>query len=66
MEKIEKTVNVINSKVSALETKLRSLDTQVNETEKCCEFLSETNETHKTELKTAKKSSFESMGLSTQ
>ena len=55
VEKVEKTVNVINSKVSDLETKLRSLDTRVTETEKCCEFLSETNESHKSELKTAKK-----------
>ena len=33
IDKIEKTVNAINAKVSDLETKMKTLDTQVTETE---------------------------------
>ena len=55
MGKIVKAVNVINSEASDLETKLRSLDMRVTETEKCCEVLLRTNETHKIELKTTKR-----------
>ena len=56
VEKIEekKTVNMINAKVTDLETQMKSLDVRVNETEKSCKFISETNESNKKELKNAK------------
>ena len=47
IEKIEKTVNSINVKVSDLETKMKALDTRVNETEKSCQFSSSVAETNK-------------------
>lgn len=56
VEKIEKTVNMINVKVTDLETQMKSLDVRVNETEKSCKFISETNESNKKELKNAKDS----------
>lgn len=54
IDKIEKTVNFISSKVSDLENKMRSLDTRVSENEKSCQFISNVNETNKTDLKKAK------------
>ena len=56
VEKIEKTVNVINAKVTDLETQMKNLDVRVNETEKSCKFISEINESNKNELKHAKES----------
>ncbi|MEW8547532.1 MAG: hypothetical protein AB2693_28835 [Candidatus Thiodiazotropha sp.] len=54
MDKIEKTVNLINAKVSDLETKMKSLDTRLIANEKSCEFISSVNEQNKTELKATK------------
>lgn len=54
IDKIEKTVKFISSKVSDLENKMRSLDTRVTENEKSCQFISNVNETNKTDLKKAK------------
>ena len=56
VEKNEKTVNMINAKVTDLETQMKSLDIRVNETEKSCKFISEANESNKKELKNAKDS----------
>ena len=56
VEKIEKNVNMINAKVTGLETQMKSLDVRVDETEKSCKFISETNESNKKELKNAKDS----------
>ena len=56
VEKIKKTVNMINVKVTDLETQMKSLDLRVTETEKSCKFISETHESNKKELKTAKDS----------
>ena len=54
MDKIEKTVNLINPEVSDLETKMKSLDTRLIANEKSCEFISSINEQNKTELKATK------------
>lgn len=54
IDKIEKTVNLISSKVSDLENKMRSLDTRVAENEKSCQFMSSVSESNKTDLKKAK------------
>lgn len=54
IEKIEKTVNCINAKVSDLETKIKHLDNRVSETEKSCQFQSSENESNKKEIKSAK------------
>ena len=56
VEKIEKTVNMINVKVTDLETQMKSLDVRINKTEKSCKFISETNESNKKELKNAQDS----------
>ena len=54
IDKIEKNVNFISFKVSDLENKMRNLDTRVTENEKSCQFISNINETNKTDLKKAK------------
>lgn len=54
IEKIEKTVNSINAKVSDLETKMRTLDTRVTETEQSCQFSAGENESNKKDLKNCK------------
>ena len=53
-DKIEKTVNATNAKVSDLETKMKTLDTRVTETEQSCQFSPSEVESNKTDLKTAK------------
>ena len=54
IDKIEKTVNAINAKVSDLETKMKTLDTRVTETEQSCQFSAGEVESNKKDLKTAK------------
>ena len=56
IDKIEKTVNFISTKVSDMEIKMQGLDTRVTETEKSCTFVSNMSEANKNELKTAKES----------
>ena len=56
IDKIEKTVNLISSKVSDLETQMKSLDTRLRENEKSCDFISKEHESQKNELKAATKS----------
>ena len=53
-DKIEKTVNLINSKVSDLETKMADLDTRLKDNEKSCQFISNSNEQNDKDLKSAK------------
>ena len=52
MDKIEKAVNLINTKVSDLETKNR--DTRLIANERACQFISNENEQNKTEMESAK------------
>ena len=54
IDKIEKTVNMINTKLSELETKMRSLDSRLVDNEKACEFISNTNDQNKKELQKSK------------
>ena len=54
MDKIEKTVNMINAKVSDLETKMKDMDTRLITNEKACEFVAKEHEQSKTEMKAAK------------
>ena len=54
MDKIEKTVNLINAKVSDLETKMKDMDTRVVTNEKACDFIAKEHEQSKNEMKTAK------------
>ena len=54
MDKIEKTVNVINTKVSDLETKMKDMDTRLIANERARQFISNENEQNKTEMKSAK------------
>ena len=56
IDKIEKTVNLISTKMSDLEIKMQGLDMRVTETEKSCSFVSNMSETNKKELKTTKDS----------
>ena len=44
IDKNEKTVNLINSKVSDLELKMGDLDKRLTENEKSCQFISNSNE----------------------
>ena len=53
VDEIKKTVNLINVKVTDMETQLKSLDLRVTQNENSCSFISETNEKHKQELKAA-------------
>ena len=62
IDKIEKTVNSINSKVSDLEVKMQTLESRLSDNEKSCQFISNMNEqnqkaiqTNKDELKNVKK-----------
>ena len=54
IDKIEKTVNLISTKMSDLEIKMQGLDMRVTETETSCSFVSNMSETNKKELKTTK------------
>ena len=54
LEKIEKTMNTIVTKVSDLETKVKDIDKSVNEVEGTCSFISKENDDRKKELQTAK------------
>ena len=54
MDKIEKTVNLINTKVSDLDTKMKDMDTRFTANERTCQFISNENEQNKTEMKSAK------------
>jgi len=55
IEKIEKTVNLINARVADIETKVKAIDTRVTDTEQFCEFLAKENESVKVEVKEARK-----------
>ena len=46
--------NIINSKVSVLETKMADLDTRLTQNETSCEFLSSINDENTKELKSTK------------
>jgi hypothetical protein len=50
IDSIEKTVNTINLKVTAVEEKVKNLETKVVETEKSCAFISQESENQKREL----------------
>ena len=50
LDKIEQTVNMISLKVSDLETKLNSMDINVNEAGDSCKFISSENGDRKKEL----------------
>ena len=54
LEKIEKTMNTIVTKVSDLETKVKDIDKSVNNVEGACSFISKKNDDRKKELQTAK------------
>lgn len=54
VDRIDKTVNLINVKVTDLETSLKSLEVRVNETELSCKFMSDASEKTNEELKVAK------------
>ena len=54
LDQIEKTVNMINLKVSDLEVKVGSMDTRLGEVEKSCTFNSAENDDRKRELSSAK------------
>ena len=54
IDKIERTVNLISTKVSDLETQMRGLDTRLNQNEKSCAFILKECESQKTELTNAK------------
>ena len=49
----EKTVNLINSKVSDLETKMHGLESRLSEYEKSCQFISNANEQIKKDIKSS-------------
>lgn len=53
IEDIKKTVNVISAKVSDLDTKFKSLEVRVIETEKASEFVARELDTNKNDLKRA-------------
>ena len=54
LDEIEKTVNMINLKVSDLETKVHTIDSRVITVEKSCAFMDGENDDRKKELKAAK------------
>ena len=54
VENIEKTVGLINTKVSDLEQNFKSLDGRIKEVEKSCEFISNENDQAKQEMSNAK------------
>ena len=54
LDEIEKTVNMINLKVSDLETKVHTIDTRVITVEQSCSFMGSENDDRKNELKAAK------------
>ena len=54
LDEIEKTVNMINLKVSDLETKVHTIDTRVITVEQSCSFMGSENDDRKNELKSAK------------
>ena len=54
LDEIEKTVNMINMKVSDLETKVNTIDSRVIHVEKACAFMDGENDDRKKELKAAK------------
>lgn len=54
LEKIEKTMNTIVTKVSDLESKVKDIDKSVNDVEGACSFISKENDDRKKELQTAK------------
>ena len=53
IDSIEKTVNLINLKVSDLEAKFSSLETRVTEVEASCSFMDGEMDKHKSEMKAA-------------
>ena len=54
INKIEKTVNSINAKISYFESRMKTTDTRVTEKEKSCQFTTGEAETNKKDLKAAK------------
>jgi DNA repair exonuclease SbcCD ATPase subunit len=54
IDKIERTVNSINSKVTDLEAKFKTLNSRVEETEKTCEFISSAIDSSRNECREAK------------
>ena len=54
LDQIEKTVNMINLKVSDLEVKVNHIEPRVTEVEKSCTFMSQENDDRKKELERAK------------
>ena len=54
IDKIEKTVNVINAKVTDLETKIKSLDMRMTENEKLCQFTAAESESNQKDLKSTR------------
>ena len=50
----KQTVNSINKKVSDLESKMKTMDTRISETEKLCQFSACESESNKKDIKTAK------------
>ena len=55
IDKIEKTVNLINTKVSGLALKMSDLDKRLTENEKSCQFISNSNEQSKKDLKSQRR-----------
>lgn len=54
LDKIEQTVNMINLKVTELETKVNAIDIRVDGVEKSCTFMSDENDDRKKELEIAR------------
>ena len=55
MDEIKKTVNMINSKVTDIETKMKGMETRLTANEDACAFISSVNEENKEEIKDVKK-----------
>lgn len=54
LDKIEQTVNMINLKVTELETKVHAMDVRVEGVEKSCTFMSDENDDRKKDLEMAR------------
>ena len=54
LDQIEKTVNLIHTKVADLETKVKSVETRVDTVETSCKFMEHENEDRKKDIKQAK------------
>ena len=54
IDEIKQTVNSINLKVSYLESKMKTMDTRINETEKSCQISASESEANKKYIRSAK------------